>query len=100
MSVTMIRAQIQEHKVPEAEEAARKMFAEIDQARPSGVRYASSKLPDGVTFVVILQLEEDGDNPLLALQTFRDFQEGLKKWLAEPPSAEPLKIVGSYKLFS
>jgi len=29
---------------------------------------------------------------------FRAFQEHLPEWLAEPPTVEPLTVIGSYEL--
>jgi len=99
MSVMMLRAKVKAESVPELEAAARTMFAAIEQAQPKGVRYASCKLPDGVTFVALLELEEGIENPLPAVPAFRAFQEGLKDWLAEPPVPEQLTVVESYNLF-
>ena len=70
-----------------------------DAAAPQGVRYASCKLPDGETFVILLELDDDADNPLLAVPAFRDFQATLQDWIAEPPAVEQLTPVGSYRLF-
>lgn len=95
----MIRAKVKPESVEQVEASARKMFAAIEQARPQGVRYASCKLPDGVTFVVLLELEDGTDNPLAALPEFRQFQDDLNSWVAEPPAPEPLTVVGSYRLF-
>jgi hypothetical protein len=75
------------------------MFAAIEAAQPDGVRYASCRLPDGVTFVALLALDAGIDNPLEAIDEFRAFQARLKSWLTEPPNAEPLQVIGSYRLF-
>src|SRR5690348_17229778 len=99
MSIRMVRAKVKADKVAELEKAAGEMFAAIEAARPQGVRYASCKLPDGETFVILLALDDDEDNPLVAVQAFRDFQENIRNWIAEPPVAEPLTPVGSYRLF-
>jgi hypothetical protein len=99
MSVMMIRAKVKSENVNDVERAAKTMFAAPDKAQPQGVKYASSKLADGVTFVIVLALESPKDNPLPAIPEFRVFQEGLKGWLAEPPASEQLTVVGSYNLF-
>jgi hypothetical protein len=98
MTITMIRASVKEDAVAEAEAAVERMFAAIDEAQPQGVRYASTKLADGTTFVIFLQLDGD-DNPLVALPEFLEFQASLKNWLAGPPTPEELTVVGSYGLF-
>jgi hypothetical protein len=99
MSVMMVRSKINAGNVDEVEASARKMFAAIEKAQPQGVRYASCALPDGETFVALLELENGDANPLAALSEFRAFQEGLRGWLSEPPTAELLTVVGSYRLF-
>jgi quinol monooxygenase YgiN len=99
MSVRMIRAKIKADKVGELEKAAKELFTAIEAAQPQGVRYASCKLPDGVTYVILLALDDDENNPLGAVPAFRDFQENLKTWIAGPPAIEQLTPVGSYRLF-
>lgn len=99
MDVVMIRAKVNAENVPDIEAAAEKMFAAIDAARPEGVKYASAGLADGVSFVALLAFDDPADNPLAAIPEFREFQERLKGWLAEPPTVEPLTVLGSYELF-
>lgn len=98
MSTIQIRAKVRDDAVTEVEAAATAMFAAIEAAAPSGVRYGSAKLADGVTFVVTLHLDGE-DNPLAAIPEFNRFQAGLPGWLAEPPVVEPLSVVGSYRLY-
>jgi hypothetical protein len=98
MNVMTVRAKVKAESAADVEAAVRRMFAAIDEAQPRGVRYASCRLPDGVTFVVLLALD-GADNPLPAVPEFREFQEKLKTWVAEPPIAEQLTVVGSYRLF-
>ena len=59
----------------------------------------ASKLPDEETFVVLLQLADDEQNPLVAVPAFRDFQAALPGWVTEAPVVEQLTPVGSYRLF-
>jgi RNA polymerase sigma factor (sigma-70 family) len=61
--------------------------------------HATCRLPDGVTYLNPLQLEDGVQNPLPALPEGRQFQEKLKSWLAQPASSDSLTIVGSYRLF-
>src|SRR6516225_11985472 len=99
MSITLVKATIKPDKASEMEKAGREMFTAIEAAQPQGVRYASCKVPDGVTYVVLLGLDDDENNPLFSVPAFRDFQENLKTWIAEPPVVEELTPVGSYRLF-
>lgn len=52
-----------------------------------------------MTFVALLEIEDGVDNALPGLPAFQELQEGLKSWVAGPPNAEPLQVVGSYRLF-
>jgi len=99
MSVLMVRAKIKADSAAEVEAAAEKMFAALEQAKPEGVRYASLKQADGVTFVALLQVDEGLENPLAELPAFQEFQEAVKDCFDGPPSADQLTVVGSYRLF-
>lgn len=99
MSVLLIRAKVHEDKVAEAEAATKKMFAAVEQAQPEGLRYASTKLADGVTFVAIVEVADGIENPLPGLSEYREFQEKLDGWRVEPPALEQAEVVGSYRLF-
>ena len=87
MNVLMITSKVKAAHVTDVEAAAKRMFAAIQQVQPQGIRYTSCRLSDGV------------DNPLPALPEFRAFQEGLKQWIAEPPTSEQLTVIGSYRFF-
>ena len=64
MNVLMVRAKIKEENVADARAAIEKVIQALEQAQPAGVRYASCLLSDGVTFLALLELEDDGGHPL------------------------------------
>jgi len=99
MSVLIVRSAVKADAVDDVDAAIAQMFAAIEQAQPSGVRYASCKLSDGVTYLALLELDEGVDNPLPALPEFRDFQDKLKTWTAGPPTPDQATVIGSYRLF-
>jgi hypothetical protein len=99
MSVLMVRSKIKAENVADVEEAARVMFAAIERAQPAGIRYASCRLSDGVTYVALLEIDDGVENPLPAVPEFRAFQENLKNWIAEPPAPDQVTVVGSYRFF-
>jgi hypothetical protein len=99
MKVLMVRSTLKAEHVGEAEAAGQRLFAALEQAQPQGIRYTTCRLPDGATYVSLLELDDGVDNPLLALPEARAFQEGLKNWLAEPVISEPLTVLGSYRFF-
>jgi hypothetical protein len=49
--------------------------------------------------VVLLEVADGEDNPLPGLPAFVEFQENLKKWMAGPPVAEQMSVIGSHRLF-
>jgi hypothetical protein len=99
MNVLMVRSKVKADRVADVEAAIEKVFSAIQREQPAGVRYASSRLQDGVTFVALLEVEEGVDNPLPSLPAFLQFQEELKELTAEPPTAEQMTVVGTYRLF-
>ena len=99
MSVQMVQAKIKAESVTDVQAAAKNMLAAINAAQPEGIRYASCLLPDGETFVALLQVDDGVENPLPSLPEFREFIEGVEASRAEPPNVQPLTVVGSYRLF-
>ena len=99
MSVQMVQAKIKAESVTDVQAAAKNMFAAINAAQPEGIRYASCLLPDGETFVALLQVDDGVENPLPGLPEFREFIGGVEASRAEPPNVQPLTVIGSYRLF-
>jgi hypothetical protein len=52
-----------------------------------------------VSFITLLGLDDPSVNPLVGLPAFTEFQANLEQWMAEPPTAEQLSVVGSHALF-
>ena len=99
MSVHMVQSKIKAESVTDVQAATKNMFAAVNAAQPEGIRYASFLLPDGETFVALLQVDDGVENPLPGLPEFRELLEGVEASRAEPPSVQPLTVVGSYRLF-
>lgn len=99
MSVLMVRSKVKAADATEVEAAVKRVFAALHEALPRGIRYTSCRLSDGVTYVALLEIDEGVENPLPTLPAFREFQENLKQWMAEPPIPEQLTVIGSYRLF-
>jgi hypothetical protein len=99
MSVHMVESKIQAERVGDVQESARKMFAALREAGPDGVRYGSCLLPDGETFIALVQVDEGRENPVPELAEFQEFVEVVEASRAEPPTIHPLTVVGSYRLF-
>jgi hypothetical protein len=99
MSVTMVRQKVKDGSVEEAEAAVRDLFATLDRVRPEGLRYASTRVVDSSTFVILLELADGIEDPRAAIPDYQRFLEQLKGWVDGPPVIEQLDVVGSYSLF-
>jgi hypothetical protein len=100
MSVLTVRAKLKAEHVADAEAAVKRMFAAIERERLEGIRYASIRLEDGVTFMALLEIEDGVENPLPGLPEAQEFYGRLAEWYAEPPELGPGTVIGSYRLFS
>jgi len=99
MGVVMVRQKVKDGRVEEAEAGVREMFATLDRVRPKGLRYASTRVVDGSTFVILTELADGVEDPQPAIPEFLRFLERLKGWVDGPPVIEQLDVVGSYNLF-
>jgi hypothetical protein len=100
MKRLMVRYKVKADRAAENEGYIAKVFEQLRSNKPSGLRYASFKLEDGLSFVHIVSVEAaDGSNPLSELPAFKAFTAQIKDRCEEPPIAVDLKEVGSYRFF-
>jgi hypothetical protein len=99
MSVTMVRQKIKDGGLEEAEAAVRDLFATFDRVGLEGVRYASTRVVDSSTFVILFELAEGIEDPRMTIPEYPRFLERLKGWVDGSPVIEQLDVVGSYNLF-
>jgi hypothetical protein len=99
MSVTLVRQKVKDGTIEEGEAAVRDLFATLDRVRPEGVRYASTRVVDSSTFVILLELADGIEDPRPAIPEYLRFLEQLKGWVDGPPVIEQLDVIGSYNLF-
>lgn len=99
MSVTMVRQQVKDGSLEDAVAAVREMFATLDRVRPEGLRYASTRVVDGSTFVILTELADGIEDPRPGIPGFPQFLEKIKDYTDGPPVIERLDVVGSYNLF-
>jgi hypothetical protein len=98
MNVMMVRAKIKEENIADAQAATDKVIQALEEARPPDVRYAVSRLSDGVTLLAFLKMEPGQEHPLRTLPAYAEMLENLKEWYAEPPTVEHMTVIGSYQL--
>lgn len=99
MSVMMVRQKVKNGSIEAAEAAVRDLFTTLDRVRPEGVRYASTRVVERATFVILLEVADGIEDPRPAIPEFVQFQEQLTNWVDGPPVIERLDVVGSYNLF-
>jgi hypothetical protein len=75
------------------------VFAELGERDPGGIRYATFRLDDGVSFVHAALLHDGVPNPLQGVAAFAAFQRELGSRCAAPPVASGAGLVGAYRLF-
>jgi len=100
METTVVRYKVKADRADENRQFIKKVFAQLDEDKPDGLRYVSFNLDDGLSFVHIAVVETaDGKNPLPETFAFQDFLSEIKDRCDEPPVATKADIVGSYRLF-
>ena len=99
MKKVMVRYKVKPEYVAENERDIKRVFEQLAAHRPSGFRYASFKLADGVSFVHIVSHERNGHNPLSELPAFKTFTASVEKRCIERPVVTTLTEVGSYQVF-
>jgi hypothetical protein len=96
----MVRYRVKPDRASENERYIRKVFEALEREKTVGVRYASFKLDDGVSFVHIAMTEAtNGGNPLTTLPEFKAFSADIAERCDELPVTTALTEVGSYNAF-
>jgi hypothetical protein len=100
MKRVLVRYRVRPDRSAENEELVRAVYEELRRTTPAGLRYATFRLDDGVSFVHLASIEaEDGSNPLSDVSAFKLFQQGIGDRCDEAPVATELREIGSYRLF-
>ena len=98
MRRVMVRYRVKPDRVDENEELVRAVYEELSRRRPEGLRYATFKLEDGVSFVHLAETDA-GNNPLSEVAAFREFQREIADRCDQPPVVMKLDRVGSFRIF-
>ena len=96
MRRVLVRYRVKPERVEENEELVRAVYDELRRTGPAGLRYATFKAEDGVSFVH-LAIHESG-NALERAGAFQEFLKGLGDRTEEAPVVTELDEVGSYRL--
>jgi quinol monooxygenase YgiN len=98
MRQVIVRYRVKPDRADENVAAIRAVFEELERTRPAGLRYATLRGRDGVTFVHLARIDAT-DNPLLALTAFKEFAAAIKDRCEEPPVTTDVDEVGAYRMF-
>jgi quinol monooxygenase YgiN len=98
MRRVMVRYRVKPDQVERNEQLIRTVYEELHHSDPAGLRYATFRLDDGVSFVHLA--ESDGaQSPLTGVKAFKEFQQGIEDRCDEPPVVTELDEIGSFRLF-
>ncbi len=95
MRRVLVRYRVKPELVEENERLVRDVYAELVRTEPDGLRYATFKLDDGVTFVHLAAHADD--NPLTRSEAFKRFVANVRERCDEPPVTSVLEEIGSYR---
>jgi hypothetical protein len=98
MKRVMVSYRVRADQAAKNEALVRAVYEELRAAGPDGLRYATFKLEDGVSFVHIAETG-DGQSPLTEVEAFKEFQAGIRDRCEEPPVVTELIEIGSFRLF-
>lgn len=99
MKRVIVRYKVKEDKAQENIEYVQAVFSALERSKPEGLRYATFRLEDGVSFIHIASIEtEDGSNPLSELDEFSAFTEDIASRCDEPPVASEVETIGNYRV--
>jgi hypothetical protein len=98
MKRVMVRYKVKPDRVQENEGLVQAVYEELTRTQPTGLRYATFRLADGVSFVHLAETEDER-NPLGDVEAFGRFLENVRDRCDEPPVATELHEVGSFRFF-
>ena len=100
MRRAVVRYKVKPDQAAKNEALVRAVYQELDRVKPVGLRYATFKLDDGLTFVHLVSYEtDDSRNRLTELKSFQEFVEGVGARCDEAPVTTELQVVGAYRFF-
>lgn len=100
MNHVIVRYKVKPDRADENQRLIEDVFAELESGDPGGLRYASFRLADGVSFVHVASIESaERGNPLSESAAFVRFTADIAARCDEPPAPQEAHLVGSYGLF-
>ena len=98
---SVIRYKTKPESADENQRLIENVYAELADRNQGGMRYATLRLEDGVTFVHIFMTDShDTPNTMGDIAAFAEFQRELANRCIEQPVAQAATVVGSYRLLT
>jgi len=99
MKQVMVRYKVKPDQTAKNEELVRAVYDELRSTEFEGLRYATFKLDDDVSFVHIAVETGDGRRSLADVEAFKEFTKDIGERCEVPPVATGLREVGSFRFF-
>lgn len=96
MSLSMVRFRTKPDAVQQVRTELAQVFAALRAAAPEGVTYTAYQVAADPEFVLLLDLAEDGPNPLLGLPEAIRFRESIAHWAGAATPPRGLTVLGGY----
>jgi len=97
---SVIRYKTKPEFADENQRLVEKVYEELAARDPGEVHYATLRLEDGVTFMHVFTTDsDDATNTLGGIAAFAEFLRDLPQRCVELPVAQPVTVVGSYRMF-
>lgn len=98
---SVIRYKTKPESADENQRLVEEVYTELAARDPGGMRYATLRLEDKVTFIHIFMTDsDDTPNTMGDIAAFVEFQRELAQRCVEQPGAQAVTVVGSYRLLS
>ncbi len=96
MASTLVRYKVRPDRAEENVALVEAVYAELARVRPEGLRYATFRFPDGVSFMHLV-VETDRPGSILGqIAAFQAFSAEIESRCEEPPVATEISLVGSF----
>jgi hypothetical protein len=94
--IVVVRYTTRPETADENQRLVQAVYAELARNDPGGLRYATLRLADGVSFIHMALVEGEA-NPLDQTAAFKEFVREIGQRCVEPPVASGAEVVGEYR---
>jgi len=99
MATVIVRYKVKSDYTAKNQTLVKAVFEELNRHNPTGFRYASFVAEDELTHFHIASIDDEIENPLVGLASFKAFQDQIADRCDEYPTVSRLTEVASYNLF-